>query len=271
MAYKVVDIYKDLPRKQGCSDCGKPGCFAFATAVHIEGASPKRCVHLEPEQLEHIQGKLAESRGGGAEPREAPEAQAAKLLRATLAKADLAELAERTAVTYDQGPPEQLLMELFGRQYQVRRDIIVASDGGDVDFWVEVVLMMYVTRGSGVEPSGRWVAYRDLPNTISKQTTFEKWINRLPRAYVGRFDELASQIESHGGVRTEDETAELAFRFQALPHVPLLLLLWDGDEDFEPRGSLLLDETVLDYLDQEALTFLAEELMRRIIDEGGDD
>ena len=54
MAYKVVDIYKDLPKKAGCSDCGKPGCFAFATAAHLEGMELAKCVHLEPEQLEDV-------------------------------------------------------------------------------------------------------------------------------------------------------------------------------------------------------------------------
>jgi hypothetical protein len=57
----------------------------------------------------------------------------------------------------------------------------------------------------------------------------------------------------------------MAFEFRALPRVPMMLLVWDADADFEARGSLLLDAGVLDYLDQEALTFVAEALMRSLL------
>jgi len=262
MAYKVVEIYKDLPRRAGCSDCGKPGCFAFATAAHLEGLSFDRCPHLSLDARKAMEAKAEASRAQHEGPREAPEEQAASLLQHELATADLGALAQRARARHLDGPPEAVGLELFDRSYEVRRDAVIAVDGGEVDVWVKVVLLMYLTRGTGAEPKGTWIAYRDLPNTISKQATFEKWVDRIPRAYAGRFDELAEAARRLGGERVAHDSADQALRFQALPLVPLLLLLWDADADFEARGSLLLDAGVLDFLDQEALTFLAEALMR---------
>lgn len=264
MAYKALDIYKDLPKKAGCNDCGKPGCFAFATAVHLEGLPLDKCIHLEPDQLALMKQKAASSQAKGEGPREEPEEQAAKALQQTFSEADFQRLADRSLAELK---GEALEVDFFRRRFRLDRDDVVALDGGDVDVWIKVVLLMYVTRATGMPIADQWIAYRDLPNTISKQKTYEEWVDRLAQHFCGRFDELEKVASKLGGEKVSHESAELAFRFQALPRVPLLLLLWDKDDDFEGRGSLLLDKNVLDYQDQEALTFVSEALMRWLLDQ----
>ncbi len=51
--------------------------------------------------------------------------------------------------------------------------------------------------------------------------------------------------------------------------MPLLLLVWKGDEDFPPRVKLLLDETAGEYLDMDSLIVLAELLTDRILERLG--
>lgn len=264
-SYKVVDIYKDLPKRAACHDCGKPGCFAFATAAHLEGLPIERCPHLTKDQLQSMMHKMEKSRGGDTGPREGPEEQAAVLLQEKLASSDLAELARRGQVEHVPGPPEALRVELLGRSFLAGADDVFAEDQGEVDIWAKVVVLLYLTRATGVPTRGEWVAFRELPNTISKQITYEKWVDRIPKAYAGRFERLEEVAVGFGGVRATHDSADMAIRFQALPRVPLLLLVWDADADFEARGSLLLDAGVLDYLDQEALTFVAESLMRSLL------
>lgn len=224
-----------------------------------------RCPHLSKDQLLSIMQKMEESRGDDAGPTEGPEEQAAALLREKVASSDFAELARRGQVEYIPGPPEALRVELLGRPFLVRSDGVFAEDEGEVDIWAKVVVLLYLTRATGAPPRDEWVAFRELPNTISKQITYEKWIDRIPKACAGRFERLEEAAIGIGGAVVPHESADLAFRFQALPRVPLLLLVWDADSDFEARGSLLLDAGVLDYLDQEALTFVAEALMRSLL------
>ena len=264
MAYRVIDIYKDLPQRKGCSDCGKPGCFAFATASYLEGHPLGACPHLSDEQRLAMEAKSQAGRQEGAGPREEPEQQAAKLLQETLAQGDVSELAPRAQVSLHNGPPLSLLVPYLDRSFAVSADAVIDRGAGEVTVWLKVLLMMYVTRASGRPLTGEWVAFRELPNTISKQATFEQWVERLgpvyaedPVAFQARAEALTGEVVAH-------DSADLALRFPALPRVPLLLLLWRGDEDFPPRASLLLDRAVLDYLDQEALTFLAEDLVRRM-------
>jgi hypothetical protein len=265
MVYKVIDIYKDLPRRSGCSDCGKPGCFAFATSVHLEGRSITTCPHLADERRSAMEAKIAEARSQGVGPRDAPEAQAARQLQSQVAGADLVALAGPAGVVYEAGPPEALRVWFMARDYLVSRDAVITAEGAEPDVWIKVMLLMYLTRASGTEATGEWVAFRDLPNTISKASSFEKWIDRVGPASSGHLDELVSRASEMGGEVIDERSADLAIRFQLLPRVAARLLVWEADEDFSARASLLLDRNVLDYLDQEALTFLAEAVTRRLV------
>ncbi|MFA4965898.1 MAG: DUF3786 domain-containing protein, partial [Thermoleophilia bacterium] len=50
--------------------------------------------------------------------------------------------------------------------------------------------------------------------------------------------------------------ADASFRFQALPRVPVAVLLWAGDEEFPARAQLLFDAAAGHYLPAEDLAGL---------------
>lgn len=49
------------------------------------------------------------------------------------------------------------------------------------------------------------------------------------------------------------ELADAAYMFQAFPKVPLYYLLWKGDEEFEPRLSILFDRSIEHHLAADAI------------------
>ena len=57
--------------------------------------------------------------------------------------------------------------------------------------------------------------------------------------------------------------------FLPLPKVPMLLLFWDAEaeEGFAPQAHVLCDASVTYYLDLEAMIFLVEHLMERLMEE----
>ena len=57
--------------------------------------------------------------------------------------------------------------------------------------------------------------------------------------------------------------------FWPLPKVPLLLSFWDAEteEGFAPQSHVLFDVSVTHYLDLEAMLFLVEHLMERLMGE----
>ena len=54
----VLDVFKLLPRKTGCSQCGHQTCLALATALTREEAVPTACPRMDPESLAGLKALL---------------------------------------------------------------------------------------------------------------------------------------------------------------------------------------------------------------------
>lgn len=264
MAYKVLDIFKDLPQTN-CGDCGRSGCFAFASVVYLEGVSLEECPHLTPADRRAMEEKIRRGRDRGEGVRPEKSEQALDHLRRKMAEADLAEQAARCGAEYLPGPPEAMELTFLDRRHRLTRTDVVALEGPSPTVWVKIFLFIYATRASGEPPTERWVAFRELPNTVSKAKSFEACGFRVAQAFEGRPEELEEAARALGGEAVVHGSTDRAFEFSALPRVPLLLLFWDRQEEFEARASILVDAGVLGYLDQEALVFLAEALVNRLM------
>lgn len=265
MPYKALEIYKDLPQSN-CGECGKPGCFQFGLAVYLNEMQLEDCPQLEGEHLEQMKGKLAEGRDAG-EGKAAPNhQQALERLYEIMADADMEQMAELAGSIYKAGDPESIELDLFGNIFTVERKAVHPPAGREENVWEKALLLLYLTMSKGKKAEGRWVAYRELPNTISKAKDFEDECERLARACTIEPEELDRVATALGGTILEAESADRAYEFQALPRVKLRWIFWAGDEDFPPRCSILMDKGILDYLDQEATVFMAEVFVNSIID-----
>ncbi len=72
------------------------------------------------------------------------------------------------------------------------------------------------------------------PHELKTQPILERYGNDLEG-----FRKAAERV---GGEALD--LADAAYRFEALPKVPLHYLFWEGDEEFEPRLSVLFDRSV---------------------------
>ncbi len=116
--------------------------------------------------------------------------------------------------------------------------------------------------------AGRWIAYNSLPNSVSKAKTLARLEQKLADHFAGKAAQLRERADRLGGVMVAvGEDADLQAAFLPLPKVPLLLLFWDAEaeEGFAPQAHLLFDASVTHYLDLEAMLFLVEHLMERLM------
>lgn len=263
MTYKVLDILKDLPQTN-CRDCGKTGCFAFATGVYLDGAPLSGCPHLTPGKLGEMEKKLAAGRNRGEGKKESSHVQALVFLKDKIAGMAFPEMAGKSGASFDPGPPERLLADFLGHEQSITSEDVTASKGEAPSVWVKVFLYIYVTRANGNGPAGRWISFRELPNSVSKAKTYEKVVDSIATHYSSSPEALDQAAKALGGIPTVFGSAEKAWLIKALPRVDLLLLFWDKGEEFDARTSLLFDAGILDYLDHEAIVFLAEAFAKRI-------
>lgn len=242
----------------------------MATAAYLEGASLDKCAHLDPEKLAEMNAKLAVTLSAGAGKKTPSHVKALEFLQEKMRETSFADMAKNSAAHHHPATakrPEALSLDFLGALHEITSDDIIALEGEAPTTWVKVFLYIYVTRANGNRPQDNWVSYRELPNTVSKSKSFEDCATELSERFTDKADALKGAAERLGGTPAEFGSSDLCYRFKLLPKVDLLLLFWEGNEEFGARAAMLLDGGVLDYLDQEAIVFMAEAFVKRLCGE----
>ncbi len=267
MALTVMELLKTLPRTN-CGDCGQTTCLAFATRVIKEGDDLNRCPHLG-EASQALAGDVKNQQAAGVGRRRESIAIALEALQEKVAPLDFTALAEGLGARYGQenGRP-YLTLEYFGRPHQVFKDEVRYPDGREANPWDAILLYNYIASQGRAEPTGTWITYQSLPNSVSKTKTLQRLEAELAAHFTGKQGLLAAAAAAlKGEVADVAGDADLKLVFQPLPKTPVLLLFWEADpeEDFPAQAHFLFDGNISAYLDLESLLFLVEQLADRLM------
>lgn len=266
MAHTVLGLLKNLPRTN-CGECGQATCLAFATAVIKEGEDLGRCPYL-PDAAQDLAGEIMAQQQAGVGRRRESLSIALEALEAKVAPLDFAALAQGLGAKFgeEEGRP-YLTLPYFGAELQVFKDEIRYPPGVEANPWDAILIYNYLaSRGSRL-PTGRWITFHSLPNSVSKAKTLARLEKEVAAHFAGRsalLQEKAAYFQGEAAHTSGDADLQLVFR--PLPRVPILLLFWDAEaeEDFPAQAHLLFDGNVSDYLDLESLLFLVEQLLDRL-------
>jgi hypothetical protein len=61
------------------------------------------------------------------------------------------------------------------------------------------------------------------------------------------------------------DMADAAYKFTPLPKIPLYYLLWEGDEEFQPRLSVLFDRSIERHLPADAIWGLVNIVSNKLL------
>jgi hypothetical protein len=267
MPHTVMEVLKTLPRTN-CGECGQATCLAFATRVIKEGEDLGRCPYLS-EAARALAGDIERQQAAGLGRRRESIAIALEALQEKVAPLDLASVAEGLGARYgeDNGRPF-LQLNYFGQNLQVFKDEVRYPEGVQANPWDAILLYNYLASRGGVEPTGTWITYQSLPNSVSKTKTLKRLEAELAAHLAGRQSHLEKAAANLGAEPVEmSGDADLKLVFHPLPKVPVLLLFWEAypEEDFPAQVHFLFDGNVSDYLDLESLLFLVEQLADRLM------
>jgi len=127
------------------------------------------------------------------------------------------------------------------------------------------MLLYYFHTADGTPLTGRWISFADLPAGRFYNQAFQGYTgSELQRYFKNDIESLKLAALRSSGSLVPDSPGNLAFRFQALPHVPLLLVIWEGDEDFPPSFQFLFDAATAHYLPTDACAILGSTLTGRL-------
>ncbi len=269
MAISVMEVLKNLPRTN-CGDCGQPTCLAFATRVIKEGEDLSKCLHLTGPGAEMGKAVRAQQEAGVGRRRESL-AISLEVLQDKVAPLSFDALAEGLGATYGEEAGRPFLSLAYcSHRVQVFKDELRYPPGAPADPWDAILLYNYIASQGNEPAAGRWIAYQSLPNSVSKAKTLARLEQKLADHFAGQTARLKERAKRLGGERVAvGEDADVQAAFLPLPRVPLLLLFWDAEaeEGFAPQARWLFDPSVTHYLDLEAMLFLVEHLMERLMGE----
>ncbi len=157
------------------------------------------------------------------------------------------------------------IIPFFNRKFKLSYpDGEIEEVGGEERYpeWLRILLLHYLTQADGTALADTWIVYRQLPGaSLFERRFMGMCINPLKQAF-------GEDIEGfkRGGLALGGEpitrSGDAAFKFKALPKVPMACILYLGDDEVQPSLNVLFDATASAYLPTEDLSLLGTYLNR---------
>ncbi len=175
---------------------------------------------------------------------------------------DPLEIARRCGAVYAEETNEKkgISIDFLNREIDISwpdLDFSESTECKEVPIQQQVLILHYLNLANDVEISNEWIAYQEVPDGKFYMDAF---IRRAKNPMVQGFGdnpELLVKLTSEVYGAVPMEQGDLAVSIQALPLVPVALILWRGDDEFPPEGTILFDRSVSQVLSAEDIAWLA--------------
>ncbi len=128
----------------------------------------------------------------------------------------------------------------------------------------KVLILHYLEQAKGTPPSGKYITFRELPEGPVYFRTFSK---RTVKPLVDNFGKEPSRLldvsQDFGG--TPSDVGDTAVTIPVFSRVPVTIVIWRGDDEFPPEGSVMFDANIRDYLTTEDVTVASEVITWRLV------
>jgi hypothetical protein len=187
-------------------------------------------------------------------------------LRAELRRLPSDDVARRSGAIIDKG---RLRLTMLFETYEVETiDYVVSRpDGGEVNSFLQSLVLAYLDTADGGPPADRWVSFRDLPNGSFYNQAFQGYgPDRLAKRWQLDIAGFSAACRALGG--TPIGHGDSGFAFPVLPRVDIAAIYWLGDEDFASKASILFDANAHFSMVTDGLAILGSRLVDSILAKG---
>ena len=155
----------------------------------------------------------------------------------------------------------------WGRPYLIAWPDLVVHDkeGPACPAPFQGVILQYLLLADGAPLENTWVSLRDLPHGSFYEQAFQSYSGSLlVRQFRGAVESFRAIVRGLGGEAVE--MGDAAFRFWALPRIPLAVVYWSGGGEFPDSAQVLFDKSAGHYHHLEMLAHLGGMLCERIVE-----
>lgn len=194
---------------------------------------------------------------------------ASKLARQQLASMGVEELCRKAGTQC--ADSNKIIIEHLNRPYLVilpGGEISLLDTEEQVPLRDKVLILHYLTLAKGSSATNKLIIFKQLPGCASYYAVFDQWAIKPLLDHFGKEPELLIDAGAKlGGHKAS--YGDISITINAFPRVPVTIALWRGDDEFAPRGSIMFDSTISDYLPTEDIRNLCASITRRLINNLG--
>lgn len=224
----------------------------FALAVTKGEAQLRECLFLTPEEIDDMQGIIIVSdwREGLIEK-----------LKDEVKHVKFSEIASGIGAELK---GDSLFIKCLGRDFEISPDGDVIT-GGRITPWIKILLLHYI-RIAGKSPlTGRWISYSEIKDGMVKALSFERDCeDPLKELFDNNLRGAEMALQRLGAEKRDDFPAQNAWSLDLLPKIPVIILYWPHENEFESKIKIIFDSSADRFLDAEAIIFLVEGLVKYI-------
>ncbi len=138
-----------------------------------------------------------------------------------------------------------------------------ADFGTELGIAHQALILYYFVTARPQALTEKWVSFAELPEGRFYVQAFQGYTGHVLAGHYGdRVDRLEVAAQKLKGEIYP--FGNRAYLFWVLPRVPLLLVYWQGDEDFPPNYQILFDASAASYLPTDACAIAGSMLTRKL-------
>jgi hypothetical protein len=178
-------------------------------------------------------------------------------------------LASRAAVSFNEGDQE-FIVSFLNQEHRVKYPSgeVYRPDGEETPIANKILILHYLEHAEGVPLHHKWISFKELP---CGQIYINPFNNRAIRPLLKLFGQdpqgLIRAGLALGGWKESFGNASVAV--PVFPMVPVVYVIWEGDEEFAATGNILFDQSAPSYLPLEDCVVIASTALfelRKILD-----
>lgn len=186
---------------------------------------------------------------------------ALKMACAELATRDSAQICLHAAVSYNEILNTYSVVYL-NKPYQINASTgeVSYDDSSSmckqlIQSTVKVLLLHYLLNAGNRPLSGKLISFRELKNggAVYYPTFYKRAVAPLIKTFGDCIEDLHRVSKELNGI--QEKYGHSSVTIQVLPMVPVTFILWEGEEDVSPSGTVLFDSSVEDFLPAEDIVF----------------
>lgn len=190
-----------------------------------------------------------------------------RLAREQLASMDIKQQCLKSGAQYQEVDSKRaIVIEYLNRSYLVTLpdgEISLKDSKEKVPLRDKILILHYLTLAKGTPATNRLITFKQLPGGANYFLAFSQRTIKPLLNHFGKEPELLmASAEKLGGQKAN--YGDVSATINAFSRVPVTITLWKGDDEFAPRGSIMFDSSIPDYLSTEDVSVLCETIIRSL-------